>query len=77
MAAIINHKDGGYQPRRTEINFNSDATIASILTGPDGVPLTPGTTAMEWSTATPPLAVALWEFLGPAFANQWGKIATF
>jgi hypothetical protein len=77
MAAIINIKNGGYQPHRADINFNSDATIANILLGADGQPLEPGTTAMEWSTATPPLAVALWEFLGPAFGNQWGKIATF
>jgi hypothetical protein len=77
MAAIIDFKEGGYQPRRVDINFNSDKDIQTVKVGEDGVPLEPGTTAMEWSTATPPLAVALWEFLGPAFTNQWGKIATF
>jgi len=76
MAAIHDIKNGGYQPGRAEVNFNSDFDIQTLIKHEDGIPLEPGTTAVEWSTATPPLGVAVWEFLGPEFANQWGKIST-
>ena len=76
MAAIYKMRDNWENSNDAIIDF-SDDDIQTHVVDDNGMPFRAGVTAIEWSTATPPLAVAVWQFLGSPFANQWGKLTTF
>ena len=75
MAAIKIRRSDGLEFRHYDVN--TEHTISTFLTDEEGIAHKEGTTMTVWNSAVDPVvAVAHYVFLGPAFANKWGKLET-